>query len=215
MLARDASSQTSWRSSTWILPPGPTGSPTTVTDLNGRPCERQYSERLFASSSVWRPRAAPEKETIWNSILPCAICTRLMNLLRMDWSNTLRAFLAQSRESCQSKNTTRLRPMTPRSCWARIKGPKSSLPAWRAYRSTCLTSRRDSCCGRSRLRWSRRWWWWSRWRCWWWSWFWGRGLMGFWHRTIGSWRDYNWRLFSRRFNFIVFLLPPLRLIVCV
>ena len=94
MLARDASSQTSWRSSTWmlapldvkmgVLPPGPTGSLTTVTDLNGRPCDLQYSERLFASSSVCRPRATPEKETIWNSILPRAICTKFTNLFIQD-----------------------------------------------------------------------------------------------------------------------------------
>ena len=105
MLARAASSQTSWRSSIWmlapldvrtgVLPPGPTGSLTTVTVLKGRPCDLQYSARLFASSSVCRPRATPEKETIWNSILPCAICTRLINLSRIDWSNNLRAFLAQ------------------------------------------------------------------------------------------------------------------------
>ena len=78
--ARAASSQTSWRSSMWmlapldvrtgVLPPGPTGSLTTVTVLKGRPCDLQYSARLFASSSVCRPRATPEKETIWNSILP-------------------------------------------------------------------------------------------------------------------------------------------------
>ena len=117
-----------WEVNTGVLPPGPTGSPTTVTDRKGRPCERQYSERLFASSSVCLPRAVPEKETMWNSILPRAICTKLMNLLRMDWSNSFKAFLAQSRVSCQSKNTTRLRPMEPRSCWARIKGVKSILP---------------------------------------------------------------------------------------
>ena len=113
---------------TGVLPPGPTGSLTTVTDLNGRPCDLQYSARLFASSSVCRPRATPEKETIWNSILPCAICTRLINLSRIDWSNNLRAFLAQSRVSCQSKNTTRLLPIAPRSWRARINGVKSILP---------------------------------------------------------------------------------------
>ena len=125
MLARAASSQTSWRSSMWmlapldvrtgVLPPGPTGSLTTVTVRNGRPCDLQYSARLFASSSVCRPRATPLKETIWNSIRPCAICTKLMNFSKIERSNTLRAFLAQSRVSCQSKNTTRLLPMAPRS----------------------------------------------------------------------------------------------------
>ena len=117
-----------WDVKTGVLPPGPTGSFTTVTDLNGRPCVLQQSERLFASSSVCRPRATPEKETIWNSILPCAICTRFTNLSKIERSNNLRAFLAQSRVSCQSKNTTRLLPIAPCSWRARINGVKSILP---------------------------------------------------------------------------------------
>ena len=47
-----------------------------------------------------------------------------------------------------------------------------------------------------------------------WTRFWGRGLMGFWHRTIGSRGNYKRRLFSRWLNFIMFLLLLLRLIVC-
>ena len=84
--------------------------------------------RLFASSSVCRSRATPEKETIWNSIRPCAICTKFTNLSKIERSKNLRAFLAHSRVSCQSKNTTRLWPMAPRSWRAWIKGPKSILP---------------------------------------------------------------------------------------
>ena len=60
----------------------------------------------------------------------------------------------------------------------------------------------------------RRWCWWCRHWCRGWRWFWGRRFMGFWHRTLWSRRDYNRGLLSRRFNFIMFLLLLLRLMIC-